>query len=139
MQQLMGHVPSQIAGSCFPSPGAEPILAQATCSADDGAIELTYFLYDSDESMFLAYEGSRLISEIEPSTGSCSDPTTWPAENGYTIGGQPAGRWLCTEALGEASIYWTDTRLNILSQATHTTADYARLLDFWINESGPNL
>jgi hypothetical protein len=137
--ELLSHVPPAIQGSCFTTPGGAPILALATCSMDDGAIELTYFQYDGQESMFLAYEGFRFVSEIEPDTGDCSDPSTWPTENDYTIGGQPVGRWLCTEALGQTTIYWTDDRLNILSQATHTTADYARLLDFWVNESGPNL
>lgn len=137
--QLLAHVPAAIAPTCEMSPGAEPILALATCSADDGAIEVSYFLYDGDTSMNQAYEGYRLVSGIEPSTGRCSDPATWPAENGYTIGDQPAGRWLCTEALGETTIYWTDVRLNILSQATHTTSDYGRLVEFWEGESGPNL
>ena len=106
---------------------------------DDGAIEVTYFQYDGQDSMFQAYEGFRLVSQIEPESGDCQDPASWPAENGYNIGGQPAGRWLCTEALGQTTIYWTDDRLEILSQATHTTSDYARLVQFWIEESGPNL
>lgn len=136
---LLSHIPTEIVDTCSADPGSAPIVVLAVCTADDGAIELTYFQYDSQESMFQTYEGYRLTSEIEPDTGSCSDPTTWPAENDYNIGGQPAGRLLCTEALGQTSIYWTDDRLDILSQATHTTADYARLVEFWESESGPNL
>jgi hypothetical protein len=137
--QLLAHIPEELTESCFVSPGGSPIVAIASCTADDGAIEVTYFQYDSQESMFQAYEGFRLTSEIEPSTGDCTDPQTWPAEHPYDIGDQPSGRYLCTEALGQTSIYWTDDRLNILSQATHTTADYARLVEFWESESGPYL
>ena len=137
--ELLSHIPLGIQESCFTSPGTAPILVLATCTADDGVIQLTYFQYDSQDSMFLAYEGFRFVSGIEPETGTCSDPSTWPAENDYTIGGQPTGRWLCTEALGQTTIYWTDDRLDILSWATHTTSDYNRLIDFWTNESGPNL
>lgn len=136
---LLSHVPAALAGTCVAAPGGSPILAIATCIADDGAIEVTYFQYNSQEAMSQAYEGFRLTSEIEPDTGNCSDPTTWPTEDEYTIGDQPAGRYLCTEALGQTTIYWTDDRLNILSQATHTTADYARLFEFWTSESGPYL
>jgi hypothetical protein len=126
-------------GTCTTSPGSAPIIVQASCTVDDGAIEVTYFQYDSQNSMFQAYEGFRLVSEIEPDTGDCNDPTTWPAEAAYNIGDQPAGRWLCTEALDQTTIYWTDDRLNILSQATHTESNYVRLVDFWTEESGPNL
>jgi hypothetical protein len=136
---LLSHVPPPLLDTCVGNPGSAPIVASATCTADDGVIELTYSVYDSRDSMFQAYEGFRLVSEIEPDTGDCNDPSTWPAEAPYNVGGQPAGRWLCTEALGQTTIYWTDDRLNILSQATHTTADYARLVEFWVSESGPNL
>ncbi len=138
---LLSHVPPQIRDTCFVSVpgGGSTILALATCSADDGNIALTYFQYDSYDSMFLPYEGFRMASQIEPDTGDCNDHDSWPAENGFNIGGQPAGRWLCTEALGATTIYWTDNRLNIMSQATQTVPDYARLVDFWVHESGPEL
>ncbi len=137
--QLLVHVPEPIRPGCFASPGTAPILAIASCTADSGEIVLTYFQYDGQQSMSTAYEGFRLISQIEPDTGSCNDPASWPAENDYTVSQQPAGRWLCTEALGSTTIYWTDSRLNILSAATHTTSDHARLVDFWVDESGPYL
>jgi hypothetical protein len=136
---LLSHVPDAIAGSCLVTKGQGNIVARATCSADDGNIALTYFQYDSYDSMFTAYEGFRLASQIEPGQGDCSDPATWPTENAFNIGGQVAGRWLCTEALGHTSIYWIDNRLNILSQATQTETNIPRLVDFWAHDSGPNL
>jgi hypothetical protein len=136
---LLSHIPFEIADTCFVTASEGNIVALAVCKADDGDIELTYFQYGSQESMFTTYEGLRLASQIEPNSGSCQDPATWPTENNYSISGQSAGRWLCTEELGQTSIYWTDDRLNILSQATHTKSDHARLVEFWVSDSGPNL
>ncbi|HUP82792.1 MAG TPA: hypothetical protein VM284_01220 [Candidatus Limnocylindria bacterium] len=138
---LLSHVPEDIQDSCFVSApdDSSTIVALAVCSADDGNIALTYFQYDSHDSMMLPYNGYRLASQIEPDSGDCNDHSTWPAEAEFNIGDEPAGRWLCTEELGQTTIYWTDDRLNILSQATQTEIDYERLLDFWYHESGPDL
>jgi hypothetical protein len=136
---LLSHIPLPIEPTCFVDTGHNEIVAVAVCSADEENIKLTYFQYDSHDSMFNAYEGFRTASEIEPDSGDCNDPASWPAEAGFNIGGQLAGRWLCTEALGPTTIYWTDDRLNIMAQATQTVVDYERLVDFWIHESGPNL
>jgi hypothetical protein len=136
---LLSHVPEPLVPTCTVTAGDSPILALATCSADDGNIALTYFQYDGYDSMFSAYEGFREASQIEPDTGDCQDHASWPTENGFNINGQLAGRWLCTEALGATSIYWTDNRLNILSVATQTNVDIARLVEFWVSDSGPNL
>jgi hypothetical protein len=136
---LLSHIPLKIEPSCFVQTGDNNIVAVAVCSSDEENIQLSYFQYDSYESMFSAYEGFRMTSQIEPDSGDCNDHDSWPAEAGFNINGQAAGRWLCTEALGQTTIYWTDTRLNILSQATQTVPDYPRLVDFWVHESGPNL
>jgi hypothetical protein len=140
-EALLSHIPAAIAGSCFVSApdDASAIVALAVCDADGGDIHVTYFQYDDHESMFSAYSGFRLASQIEPDSGDCDDPATWPTENSYNIGGVAAGRLLCTEELSETSLYWTDDRLNILSQATHTDGDHARLIEFWTSESGPDL
>ena len=136
---LLSHIPPPIRPTCVVTAGSGKIVALATCSADDGNIALTYFQYDSYDSMFNTYEGFRLASQIEPDSGDCQNHDSWPTENGFNIGGQLAGRWLCTEALGATSIYWTDNRLNILGQADQTQPDYPRLVDFWVHESGPDL
>lgn len=140
-QALLSHIPVDIADSCFVSApdDASAILALAVCDADGGDIRVTYFQYDDHDSMFSAYSGFRIASQIEPDSGDCDDKPTWPTENIYNIGEVPAGRLLCTEELSETSLYWTDDRLNILSQATHTGGDHERLIEFWTSESGPNL
>jgi hypothetical protein len=140
-EALLSHIPAAIADSCFVSAPDDPgaILAIAVCDADGGDIRVTYFQYTTNESMFSAYTGFRIASEIEPDSGDCDDPTTWPTENSYNIGDVTAGRLLCTEELGETSLYWTDDRLNILSQAAHIGGDHERLIEFWTSESGPDL
>lgn len=140
-EALLSHIPSQIADSCLVTAPDDPgaILAIAVCDADGGDIRVSYFQYDAHESMFSAYSGFRIASQIEPDSGDCDDPATWPTENSYDIGGVTAGRLLCTEELSETSLYWTDERLNILSQATHTKGDHERLVEFWTSESGPDL
>ena len=136
---LLSHIPPPIRPTCTVTAGSGAIVAIATCSADDGNIALTYSQYDSYDSMFNTYEGFRQASQIEPDSGDCQDHDSWPTENGFNISGQLAGRWLCTEALGATSIYWTDNRLNILGQANQTQPDYPRLVEFWVHESGPDL
>lgn len=140
-QALLSHIPSAIADSCFVSApeDASAIVALAVCDADGGDIRVTYFQYDNHDSMFSAYSGFRLASQIEPDSGDCDDPASWPTENSYNIGGVTAGRLLCTEELSETSLYWTDDRLNILTQATHTQGNHERLIEFWTRESGPEL
>jgi hypothetical protein len=140
-EALRSHIPAAIVGTCFLSAPDDPgaILAIAVCDADDGDIRVTYFQYASHDRMFSAYSGFRLASQIEPDSGDCDDPASWPTENSYRIDGVTAGRLLCTEELSETSIYWTDDRLNILSQATHKEGKYERLVEFWRSESGPDL
>ena len=136
---LLSHVPKAIRPTCTVAAGEGPILARADCSVDDGNIQVIYFQYDGYDSMFNKYDSYRIASQIEPGTGDCRDHDGWPTEDGFNITGQLAGRWLCTEALGETSIYWTDNRLNILGQATQTVPDYNRFVQFWLHESGPDL
>jgi hypothetical protein len=140
-EALRSHIPAAILDTCFVSSPDDPgaILALAVCDADDGDIRVTYFQYASYDKMFSAYSGFRLASQIEPDSGDCDDPATWPTENSYDIGEITAGRLLCTEELGETALYWTDDRLNILSQAVHTNGDHERLIEFWESESGPDL
>lgn len=136
---LLSHVPNEIVGSCTTTTGAGKVLARAKCSARDDKIRVTYFLYADFDSMFATYEGFRETSQIEQNSGNCNDAQTWPAESDFAISGEASGRFLCTEALGSTTIYWTDNRLNILSQATDVESDDARLVDFWIHDSGPDL
>ena len=136
-QALLTHVPEQIRASCTVEPGRSPVVLTARCTADDGALTINYYEYDTAEDMAGEYAELRGGSQIEPNTGRCEEPNTWPAESEYGVGGQITGRRLCTDQPGTPTIYWTDDRLNILGQAVAESAAVERLIEFWTNESGP--
>jgi len=136
-QALLSHVPEKIRAGCTVEPGRGPVLLAARCTADSGALTINYYQYEAAEGMADEYAELRDASQIEPGTGSCEEPETWPAESEYGVGGQITGRRLCTDQPGAATIYWTDDRLNILGQAVDESAGLDRLIAFWTNESGP--
>jgi len=136
-EALLFHVPSDIRPTCTVEPGKGHVILAASCSADAGNITLVYSQYDAIEAMAQDFDDLRLASQIEAGTGNCEDHATWPAEGPYMAADQLAGRRLCTDQPGAPTIYWTDDRLAILSQASQQSADYERLVDFWANEAGP--
>ena len=140
-EALLADVPEAIRSTCTVAAGRAPISLIATCSVDAGAIEVSYSAYDSASALADAFTNLRLDSQIEPDTGNCADHATWPAEGTYAASGQPSGRFLCTDEPGAPTIYWTTDTLLILGQASLAadSADYGRLVDFWLNEAGPIL
>jgi hypothetical protein len=136
---LLGHLPADLRDSCQLAPGTAPALATATCQADDGQILATYFLYDSERALENAYDAFVETSTVERDSGRCSEPETWPSESAYSISEQPAGRVLCMQNPDAPTVYWTDSRLLILSSAFHLGADAERLYEFWLREAGPSL
>ncbi len=135
--ELLTNIPESVRATCATAAGSDAILVSATCSADGGAISVTYDQYGDATSMDAAYETVFAREQIDQGTGSCEDHSTWPAEGPYQVQNQPAGRRLCTDRPGSSTIYWTDDRLTILSTAATSTGDYAGLLQFWTNEAGP--
>ena len=136
--RLLLHVPAALRSDCVALPGADPLLASATCTADGGQITLTYLLYSSAEQMRAAYDGFVAAAEIERDSGNCGRSETWPAEGEYRLDETVAGRLLCMDVTDQATIYWTDERLSILSLATNAANDRARLWRFWLDDSGPD-
>jgi hypothetical protein len=118
-----------------------PALAIASCSQDEGELLVIYTLYGTRDDMNLAYQGFLDAAQIEPDTGDCETPETWPSERSYNINEVPIGRFLCVtvgvEPLAIPNIYWSDDRFNILSQVSHVLGDYDRLIEFWVGEAGP--
>jgi hypothetical protein len=136
--RLLLHVPAALRSDCVALPGADPLLASATCMADGGQITLTYLLYSSAEQMRAAYDGFVAAAEIERDSGNCSRSETWPAEGEYRLDETVAGRLLCMDVTDQATIYWTDDRLSILSLATNSADNRERLWRFWLDDSGPD-
>lgn len=136
-EALLRHVPPHLRAGCQLEPGEEPALAVASCQADDSRILATYFLYPDGDAMERAYGGFVQDSGIDRNSGRCVDPETWPSEGTYRVSGEPAGRVLCMMFSEAPTMYWTDTRLNILTWAFHFEGDTQRLFQFWRDEAGP--
>lgn len=136
-QRLLSHVPPQLRDTCRLDPGTAPGLATASCEADNGEILATYFLYPDESAMSAAYDGFVATSEIERDSGRCADPATWPSEGQFSVAGQPVGRVLCLQIADAPTLYWTDSRLLILTSAIHLGSDAERLFRFWETEAGP--
>lgn len=137
---LIEFVPAAFSESCA-RPFGETVGATADVDCfptDLGADQASYAQFPSTAAMDDSYEETRAFLEVDSDQGQCSDPTQWPAENSYTIGGVPAGRLLCSETFGGAAlIWWTDAELNIKSLAISSAGDKEALYQFWFNDSGP--
>jgi hypothetical protein len=134
---LLSHVPEPLQESCTTFGANSGYLAAAVCSADDGDIDVTYYLYETVEELDTAYDEAVGGLGGPTETGSCFDTAGWPAENGYTVGGDPAGRVMCQVATDEAQVLWSDRRVLVLVYATEINADIDRIWEFWLNEAGP--
>jgi hypothetical protein len=145
--ELLPHVPEAIRGSCVGTEPLEPVLATVSCTAGDGEITVDYAQYPDRDSMYAAYNQHVRIAQIETSSGLCFDdhggnigatPGRWPAENSYSVEGQPAGRYLCLVE-DAPFVWWTHDLLLILAGASAGAQSVDRLVTFWVNESGPVL
>jgi hypothetical protein len=139
-------VPEGLRASCTATLGIDPVVAVAICNPDAGQLQVTYWQYADTDSMSTSYGGFVDQAQIERDSGTClldsggtvtATTGSWPSENSYSAGGEPAGRYLCLIHGDSASVYWTDTQLNILSQATGAATEADRLVGFWLNEAGP--
>ena len=144
---LLPHVPEAIRASCQESVPLEPVSAIVSCSIGDGEITVDYLKYPDRDSMYAAYNERVRVTQIEIDSGRCyvSDgesitaaPGRWPAEQQYSVGGEPVGRYLCLGPPPEfPSINWTDERLLIMAVASSGPAFVDRLVAFWLMEAGP--
>jgi hypothetical protein len=134
---LLGHVPDTIRAACSTGISTDGAALAVVNCVPSATVSVSYTQYADATSMDAAYEQIFSALQIDQDSGSCEDHTTWPAESSYEVEGQPAGRRVCVDASGSATIYWTDDRLLILSTANSASADADALLEFWTNEAGP--
>jgi hypothetical protein len=139
VDQLLSHVPADYRDGCDETPvsGAEPgaLVAVACPAGNPGAEIIEYVQFDSKASMDAAYQQRASAASAVPTDGDCSEG---PDEDGYTIGGQPAGRAFCAAQPFGIRLDWTDDRLNILTSATDFDSSYADLHGTWL-KAGPEL
>jgi hypothetical protein len=137
---LLGHVPEAFRQTCGRTDHAvsEEALAAVACTAPvgDGSATLTYQQFADLDALTRIHDRFMEVQGVEPDGGSCSGE--WPAEGGYTIGGEEAGRVACADIGGVALfISWTDERLLIHGFAEGFETDRATLHDWWLADSGP--
>jgi hypothetical protein len=138
---LLERVPEAIRDTCVRPVGeAVGAIADVDCFPEGlGADQVSYSEFPTTEAMNASYEETRGFLEVESDQGTCGDSEAWPAEGTYTIGGEEAGRLLCTEAFtGSSIIWWTDTELNIKSLALDNEGDREALYQFWLEDAGPD-
>jgi hypothetical protein len=131
------HIPESIRGTCLQGT-AQPqtFVFNALCTSTDG-FRVTYSQYADANGMDADYEQLFAQQQIDQDSGSCEDHATWPAESAYSVGGEPAGRRLCTDQDDLATITWTDDRVLILASAQSASADADALIEFWRTQAGP--
>lgn len=133
-------MPESLRGGCASLPVAPPLLAITGCVTNDLGLLVNYQLYESAAHMEAAYDALVALSQIEPGTGTCARPESWPAEGSYTVGGAgpTGGRLLCMQTAGVPTLYWTSDELPILAIASRPDRDHDRLWQFWLTDSGPD-
>lgn len=134
---LLAHVPDAIRPTCSSGVSTDGSAQALVNCVPSATVAVSYTQYADANGMDASYEQIFSALEIDRDSGSCEDHSTWPAESSYDVEGAPAGRRVCVDAAGTATIYWTDDRLLILSTANSPSADADALLNFWTNEAGP--
>jgi hypothetical protein len=134
---LIDHIPSEFLLSCSAldvstNPGA---VAGLACRPPSGGF-VSYTLHESAATMNAemdeAIEQNAAGAEEEH---TCSDGQ--PGYGTWTIGGEPAGRYVCFVSAGYSFIYWTTDALNIFAVTNRPDEDMEALWEFW-SGAGPN-
>ena len=138
-QALAMHAPER---NCDPwtyeSSDIDGLRAAIVCSTNGGAETVEYYQFRSPEAMDAYYQKVRNRWGVRDS-GQCG--TRERSEGAYAIGvHQNVGRYLCIpkDAEGDAIIYWTDNRLNILTRAYRNDDDIKALYRWWQDDAGPS-
>jgi serine/threonine protein kinase len=117
----------------------EGVRAAIFCSVDSGADAVVYYKFTSRDAMESFYQDARDRYAVRDE-GTCA--VSRRSEGLYDIGDRKnVGRLLCVsqDSEGDAMMYWTDNRLNILAWAYREGDEIAALHEWWKNDAGPIL
>lgn len=137
LDELLGRVPETHRGTCRPFDGGgleDGVLASVKCDVASD-IDVYYRQVDSLETLGEDHDQGVASAAIDRDTGDCS--TAVPGEMGYTIGGESAGRLLCTEFFDSISLRWTHEP-TLITATAFSERDLEDLWTWWLTESGPN-
>lgn len=136
LDALLASVPEGHRDTCRPFDGGGPedgVLISLKCDPLDD-LTVYYDQHTSLDALLEAYQEEVDEAGIEPDTGDCS--ASAPGEQGYTIGGEPAGRLLCTEFFESAWFQWTHEPTAI-SGTISSDLGQTETWDWWLSDSGP--
>ena len=136
LEALLAHIPESHRDACRPDlvdEEDESVLMSVHCELTAG-LTVSYTQLDSPEALAERYQRRLELESIMADTGDCSEAV--PGDEAYTIGGEPAGRLLCYEALGYDTFHWTHDASRIYGQAFQE-GDLPGLWAWWAGESGP--
>lgn len=135
VEALLAHVPESHRDACRPDLGDQEttVLMSVRCELPSG-ITVRYSQFDSPEALEQVFARRLELETIAAGSGDCSQAVG--GEEGYAIGGEPAGRLVCYESLGYDSIDWTHDATTIYGEA-FLKGDYAELHEWWATASGP--
>jgi hypothetical protein len=137
LAELLSHVPAAVSESCAEvtdeSGPASDVgeVAEVRCPMADGAT-LTFVLYGTEGAMDAAYDTAREYARIFGSFSSGTDCATGSQDGTWSVGGEEAGRLLCHQLEGAASIVWSHPSTRILSIIRQPETDHSAAWDLWL-------
>jgi hypothetical protein len=135
---LMAHIPAGLARECDvdgDAPDAEAgELARVLCTPSTEASVL-FVLHDTEASLDAAFDIASMVAGIvgwEPA----DDCEAGGYEGTWTLGGETAGRLLCADLMGTATITWSHPASRILATIRQADGDPAAAWELWLG-AGP--
>jgi hypothetical protein len=137
-ERLLSYVRASIHLTCRPYldygwflPRTPGELAAVSCEAD-GLLFLSFQLFESEETMYEAYNDRPSYYEGRPVGTDCGSPLRFRyagpramAEQEYAVDGEERGKLFC----GESSVTWTDNQYMVLGEAQG--GDLPSLYQWW--------
>lgn len=136
LDALLLNIPEGHRSTCLPFDGGGPedgVVVSVKCEVADD-LTVYYSQHDTEASLMADYQAQLDSVEVDDDAGDCS--VALPGEMAYTIGGEPAGRLVCSEFFDSRWFAWTHepTLISATASSERTLAD---TWDWWLNESGP--
>lgn len=127
LKDVLSHVPRGLRDGCIELPRPpDDAPGSANCYPGAGAAFVQYRLYLDSGGMKQAFE-----TDVEANLGFDPPLRDECADDGTGLETWEYGRVLCYILKGEASVVWTDNRLNIFAWAKRGDDDFKALLDTW--------
>jgi hypothetical protein len=129
LEQLLAHIPEAMRQECHEVTSFDGgFIVGVLCSPESVEGYLTYYQFDSVENMNASYQSNVNFFGSDATGTTCQ---TEASENGYTIGGAPAGRLMCNEYDTGYIAYWTHDDLAIESAIVLDAGSFGDLWDVW--------